>query len=692
MELSKLEFKNIYRSLEDDILSDFLMPTLLNSKTYDRAVGYFSSSSLAKFTLGLVEFIENGGKMRVVCSPILQESDFVNEITHSIDREIVIRKLTSSLNADNEEDNIRMNLISNLLSAGILELKIAYKSSGIYHEKIGLFGDGRNVVCFSGSLNETNNAYTNNYEEIKVFKSWKSDFEKEMCSSEYAHFEKLWSNKIVGLETFDLPTAIKEKIIQTYEVDGSIEEALNRLKDFQNRNKRVPSPEVEVDRKLYPFQEQAIRYFFENDCSGFFQMATGTGKTFTSVNLINQMLNRETALFVLILVPQIDLQSQWVHELNRQGIYNVLAIGGDMEPYDWENQLRMSLISNKTLNKSSICVSTYRSFTSKISPEIHKVLNNLFIIIDEAHNITSQMMKHLPHSAPFKLGLSATPTRWDKTESRAIDNYFLPDGRKSFIYSIEDAIKNAFLSKYKYYPILVELEQENFESYKQLSKRYASLLSNENTTIDELNNLLNLRSLLIKKSYSKIEKLDEMLKSKKYDFKNSVIYCGQGTNEDGIALISEVTKLLGESEYTITKFVQETENRQKVLKHFESGEIDTLVALKCLDEGVDVPRLDKIYLLSSDSSTRQTIQRRGRVLRICKETGKKIAYIYDFVAIPPATLSEPLEGKTLVRNELIRVNEYARLSENFEENTQIIATLEKQYSITEEDYIYDGEI
>ena len=200
--------------------------------------------------------------------------------------------------------------------------------------------------------------------------------------------------------------------------------------------------------------------------------------------------------------------------------------------------------------------------------------------------------------------------------------------------------------------------------------------------------MLNNRSIIVKKAKNKTYKIQEMAGSSEYDFTNSVIYCGQGKDVSTEELIIDnVTLALKEQgKYRVSQFTSKTDERSSVLREFESGYYDTLVAIKCFDQGVDVPKLDKIYIMASDTLTRQTVQRRGRVLRKCRETGKAMAYIYDLVCLPPEGISSGVGASSLVAKELSRVREYGRLAENKVDVDEFINQLINEYNVTEESF------
>ena len=199
--------KKEYRSPRDNIVNDFYIPLLKESVKYKRSVGFFSSSSLIEITYGISCLINNGGKIELIASPNLSNEDIeaINkgyEIRENVIERALLRYITEPQNYFEEE---RLNLLANLIAQEKLDIKIAFSMHhnelGLYHEKLGLFYDNENNrVAFSGSMNETQNAFNNNYEIIDVFTSWK-DLDRIKIKEEA--FEKLWNNDDDSAEVFD---------------------------------------------------------------------------------------------------------------------------------------------------------------------------------------------------------------------------------------------------------------------------------------------------------------------------------------------------------------------------------------------------------------------------------------------------------------------------------------------------------
>ena len=668
MGLRNIKFKNTYRSFSDNIVLDFLVPALSESNTYWRGTGFFTMSGLSSFLDSILQIIAKKGDVRIMTSPLLNKEDISRlETGGTLSDEEVISLLVGQTQVPPEE-KLKAEIITKLISLNMIQLKIAYLSTGIYHEKIGILKDGQDTIAFIGSFNETRTAQLGNYETIEVLNTW------ENYSSVQEHekfFLNIWNNQNDYLRVMDFPEALKEKLIQEYQTDKELDELIDKYKQETNKGKR----------ELFDYQKQAIKQFKENDFSHFFEMATGTGKTFTAIKAILSM--PQDNLYTIILVPQIDLQSQWERELKKEGVENIYLFGG-LASGNWQHNLSKSKIDNK-LGKKVISIAVYDTFFAKLYDQFEKV-ENVLLVVDEAHNISPNQIKNLPKLIEYRLGLSATPEKHDLELSKKIVSYFTRDRVDTFKFTIEDAINAGFLSRYKYYPIFVNLSVDEYEKYCSLHHKLVQLINAKEKDQDAINTTANNRNNILKKAEDKLYRLEQMINDRgNYSFRNSVVYCGrgkQGESEDKI--IDLTTKMLKQGNYDVSTFTSETENRAEVLRYFEEGYYDSLVAIQCFDEGIDVPKLERIFIMSSDRLKRQTVQRRGRVLRKCKETGKTIAFIYDFVVMPPQDAVKDSYASSLVKIEIERVNEYMRLSENKIDFVDMIQKLEIDYETNKE--------
>lgn len=670
--LDKLIFKPIYRTHKDSIDKDFYIPCYTESVELYRAVGFFSLHSLTLSIDGLIHFVEKHGKINLICNPDLSMTDVkIIDACINIDENTVIESLLRSiLGCQITDKEIRkLDVICNMIAERKLEIKVAYQPLGIFHEKFGIFVDeNKNMIYFNGSLNETTSAFLLNQESITVNCSWKNEEVCQFIKDELHYFNNLWEGREESVVIIDFPDAAKNQLLKCYKKSESLEEAINAYIISRNGGKK---------KELYPYQEKAINEFCDNGYQHFYEMATGTGKTFTSVKTIKRLKKeKQEKKFVVVCVPQIDLQVQWEAALREEGYDKIYLFGGSGSSF--EKTFAEAKIDYYTDEDDVICVAIYDTFFSKMCTEIHKI-TPLFIIVDEAHNLTKGNLSALVKLNPqFKLGLSATIQRFSESESEAIVRFFTTGD--TFYYGIEDAIDNDFLSKYEYHPIFVRLTEEENEKFQLKSKLLAQELNKKEPDPEVIDKLRRERSLILKQASGKIEKLRE-LAEEGYNFVNSVVYCGQGKDDEGELIIDSVTRTLYDNGLVVSQFTSKTLNRKRVLYEFEQGYFDTLVAIKCFDEGVDVPKLDKIYIMASDSALRQTVQRRGRVLRKCKESGKTIAYIYDMVVLP-AIEAGTYGSDGLLKIELARAKEYNRLALNMDANEMKFNDIEKTYHIT----------
>ena len=683
MSLSDLKLKKIYRTKQDNITDVLIIPALKESTVYDRGTGYFTLDSLSGLADGLIPFIQHGGVMRVVTSVQLSEKD-VDTIKKglAINSETITQKLHEQIEIgiEDEDSLLKLDFITNLIAAGILVIKVAYLPDGIYHEKIGLFSDNDGCkLYFSGSNNATVSGLNKNWETVMLLTSWWGDDETIKDQQEY--FNNLWINDVDGLEVMPFPEAEKKNLIRKYKVSADVKSAIQRIQN--NSSKKTKK------KDLYDYQKVAVNQFLGNGGNHFFEMATGTGKTFTAVKAVQALYDQEKKLSVIVLVPQIDLQAQWQKAFGEEGI-KTLLLGGYANANETKYNFGSFMINSYGEEGLNVVISTYDTYFSKFIKQCSPLGDQALIIVDEAHNLSPNQIRVLPGYFRFRLELSATPERYSPSETQKIVGYFTRGQINTYQYSIDEAIEKGFLSHYLYFPVFVNLSDDDFESYQNYTKLIIIAMNQDPVDEEQLKDLRTKRSSLVKKTNSKLTKLKDMVQDqtgRHYEFRNSVVYCGHGKDyETEESIIDSVTKILAkDGHYSVSQFTSRTADRARVLREFEDENYDVLVAIKCFDEGVDVPKLDKIYIMASDALNRQTIQRRGRVLRKCVETGKKIAYIFDFVALPPTGCFDGTGVSSLVINEMRRAKEYARLADNASDIVAEMLSIMEMYGVNEED-------
>ena len=132
---------------------------------------------------------------------------------------------------------------------------------------------------------------------------------------------------------------------------------------------------------------------------------------------------------------------------------------------------------------------------------------------------------------------------------------------------------------------------------------------------------------------------------------------------------------------TVRKFVSGTTERDAMLKEFAEGKLDVLTSMKCLDEGVDVPRSELAIFCASTGNPRQFIQRRGRILRTHPD--KRMAEIHDLVVVPTINTTEANYAmeRSMIKSEMMRVRDFASLSENADATIRELSDVLDYYNI-----------
>ena len=663
--LKDVNIKFKYDSDQDDLVNDFYIPVLSHSEEYLRMSGFFSSSSLAISAQGIADLIRNNGKMKLLCSSILPEDDIeIIEEFHKHPEKFIETSFFNDI--DNLEDIFIKNHVEALgwmLANDLLEIKIAIPidKKGIFHSKIGILRDEEaNLISFSGSDNETASGWVNNIEEFKVFRSW-DESEKKFVESDYDDFYKYWNGNTLKTDIIDLPIAIKKKLIQL---------APPSKDDLAILDKNEIIPGI----KLRKYQNNAIDSWFDNDCCGIFEMATGTGKTFTALSCFKKLLDSKDKLFTVIACPQSHLVDQWAKDLKKFYDGEILIVPGKYP--NWQAKL-MKAMKNLLLGITDklVVMTTHKSLSSdKFISVIKKFSLDSLLIVDEVHGIGSEKQQlALIENYNYRLGLSATPKRWfDDEGTQLLYDYF---GDIVFSFDIERALREinpdtgkTYLTPYIYKPIVVDLNDDEYEQYYEYTLKIAqSFGSNKKEDLDRVSLYSNLRQKIVNNAEAKYDALNTILadfKSKnEKEMDKLIVFCSE-KQIDKVQEILIENKILPQTRFTShqsagKKKGEKYSEREIILKNFSDGVYKALVAIKCLDEGVDVPSAENAIIMSSTSNPREHVQRRGRILR--NSPGKEMAVIYDILVFPEEKTEA---GKKILMKEIERYKEFAENASN----------------------------
>lgn len=700
-----LGFQNLnillrYRSEYHNFPRDFLIPVLEKSVIYKRSAGYFSTASLVEVSQGLFGMAKNEGRIQLVCSPQLTQEDieaidYGYKTRKEIMESVLLRKIREPIDYFEAE---RLNLVATLIADGIMDIKLAFLEKengiGLYHEKTAIFLDDEgNKITYTGSMNETSNGFNENFESIFTFCSWKDDSQREAVEIAEKDFDHLWKNETKRLQIVSFPEIVIEHLMKykKSEVDYSIDEKQFGYHQYVKKHTKYKIPD---NVKLRDYQEEAIDNWEKNDYQGVFDMCTGSGKTYTALYGMVKLANLiDDKLAVFIVCPYIHLVSQWEEDVINWGPIPIIA-HSKVQGRNWEKDLLNAYKRFKKDGNPFICITTLDTFAGeKIQKYIRRFTKeqNVLIIVDEAHNFGAKYISEIiPYNISYRMGLSATIERYmDKTGTDKIFDFF---GKKCINYGLEEAIRDQNLVHYVYFPVPVYLTSEELDTYRSFTlklKKYI-IMKNGKVKISEAGKpILYKRTRLLAGAINKVELLLQLMEPYKME-NNILVYCGATSVEDEdsgdeIRQIDLITSKLQEKySMSVKRFTadEDLKERQNIKKYFAQGMYQVITAIKCLDEGVNIPGIKTAFILSSSRNSKEFIQRRGRLLR--KSKGKDKAVIYDFITLP-RNLDDVVYGdfekdKSILIGELIRMQEFGRLADNSEVTAALMNKIMESYN------------
>lgn len=696
---------------EDFTPERFFNDGLNNSKEFDLQLGYFSSAAISVLADGFATFISKGGNMRLVINHIVSEKDkeaITKGILGKTNNYVDLSNFQVLKTTFDEYQEQFFRCLAYIISVKRIDIRIIKPKgkNGISHTKSGQFRDGYSITSFTGSANFTINGLFNNLEEIKIDRSDSVDtMVQKRISKQRKDFDSIM-NGTKDVEYLS-PNDLIDAITASYG-DTDIEELINvekKLKELKKRNKSnlnevietVPSFPYDSPRD---YQKTAFENWKKNGQRGLFAMATGTGKTITSLNCLLEIYKKNGYYKAIILAPTITLVNQWENECRKFNFENIIKVYSKNS--EWRSKIELLQMAEKyrKTNESTqnfIIISTYASFARD---NVFSILNSferskVLFIADEAHNMGSpSILKRLGTINYLRrIGLSATPERqFEEDTNKKLYRFFGSEERFTFEYSMEEAIRNGVLCRYYYYPHLVKLTDEEMVNYIELSEKiskYFNYNSGEFDKKDEiLMGLLLARKRIIHKATNKLDEFRKIIEERyerNGNLKYSLVYVPEGNKSEYFSDIEmydtdeliaddivsdhlidiyteEVMKL--DKYITVRKFVSGQKDRDSILKDFAEGKLQVLTSMKCLDEGVDVPRSELAIFCASTGNPRQFIQRRGRILR--KHPEKYMAEIHDLVVVPEVNATSPSYRmeQSLLKGELMRVKNFSLLSEN----------------------------
>lgn len=648
MRLKDLDIRCSYISLgEENITKSFLVPALKCTKLYRRSVGFFSSSVLGTIIDGVVGLSRNGGKIQLIASPKLNDEDIkAIEAGYKNRAQIIEGAFTRDFMTEIDElDDSKLALLVSLIANSTLDIKIVVtSSSGMYHDKLGILEDNYgDKVVFYGSPNSSLNGYQENYEKIRIVKSWETS-QQASVDDECQEFDSLWNGTNPYVDVYGYKEAAKKNILEVLETRKS------------GGNTPSNSPVI-----LRDYQEEAISAWKQNGYKGFYVMATGTGKTWTAIYSAKNLIETNPAMIV-ICAPYKHLVKQWCDDVEKAFPKAKIILVSSENPV-WEKQLKEEII-RKTFNPDNqvIVISTIASFNlPRFMAALKMSKDEKLLIVDEAHrfNVLDDSLKEL---FSYMLGLSATPFSGSSAQKGfELMKWF---GGQVFNLPIEVALERGFLVPYNYYPIYVNATSDEENKFNYYTQKILSCFKNNRCiNPDLLVKSLRNRLRVISMAEEKLKGLRDII-SEIPEKDHLIVYCGDGrlfdnSSSEELRHIQFVKKVLNEFNYKSSQFTA-TENmaiRMQLVEDFNKQQITALAAIRCLDEGINIPSIKAALILSSNDDYREFVQRRGRILRTFGN--KKYANIYDIVVLPSNEL------KAWAKIEFRRFLEYARLAQNW---------------------------
>jgi superfamily II DNA or RNA helicase len=701
-----MSFKNIpfpsdleYSSDIERIPLEFYLEVIPKSKVIYLKLGYFSSKAIQTLSYGFAQFIHNGGVIKIVTNHYLYEHDAsLLEVDDSIDQLdesylIDLDWVYSNLSDKGQHFVNCLKLLSRLKRLEIIPVML--RPQRMTHYKQGLFVDHLgNEICMDGSCNFTGKGLLENGESLNVYRSWGEKLEKTKISSRKVDLIELVEkthSKYIYLDKSQIEDAIlqlgEDKTIGQLledEIDILEDDIAEKASRLLNKHKNLIDREVKEfnSSPRFPFvggpreyQKEAYQNWVDAGKTGIFAMATGTGKTITSLNCLLNEMQIDCRYQAIILVPTKALLKQWIEEVKSFNFTKVYPASSEYQWKDSIEQLNTSLLFDN--EESFVLITTYDTFSSEtFQKKISSFPLSTILIADEAHNIGSDRMKTILPTLPFarKIALSATPKRrFDEEGNQLIEEYFNSTEPYTYSFSMERAIRENILCGYKYFPQIVYLSEPEMDKYREISHRLVKLYDQAKQVFknpEAAKILLLERRRIIHKATNKLSKFKDVVESivsqrGKLDY--TFVYVPEGDDEHGDNILDTYMNWLGTTYPDIKAhhFTSSTDSRELIMENFKEGIIDSLFSMKCLDEGVDVPRAEVAIFCSSTGNSRQFIQRRGRVLR--KHPDKDLAYIYDLIVVPiPANDHEnQLLEKNLLKEELVRVIYFSSMARNY---------------------------
>ncbi len=388
------------------------------------------------------EELRTKAPLRMVVSPFLTDDDF-DALTQDDDRLVSLAQQILIDDVPGEDAIVRHTLecLAYLITQKRLILKFAVMRRAMFHPKVWLFEDSVNRVALHGSTNLTKTALSRNWEQLTLSRDWKGEeaiFHVERLRHE---FDDLWSGGDEDCCVLPLPDAVTRRVIERYKTNGMPDEDVLGALWRKAHGVEVPmalrdrprTAALKIPRCLvyetgdFAHQGMAVRAWEASGRRGILEMATGAGKTITSMICATRLQNEIGNLLVVVSAPYRPLIEQWCEEILAFGVrpINLTAFSGlaarnreikqvGRRLYMGYSRAEVLVVSNDTL-----C-------TEQFIRSVSEVGANKLLIGDECHNLgAASFTANPPEEFNYRLGLSATPIRqYDEEGTEALIAFF----------------------------------------------------------------------------------------------------------------------------------------------------------------------------------------------------------------------------------------------------------------------------
>jgi superfamily II DNA or RNA helicase len=622
--------KDRYQNGKDNIGRDLVGVCLSECILYRRGTGFFSGSALKAYAAAIDHVIREKVKIEILCSPVIQDKRLIyilGENSTPEKRKKIIQELTDQIalsaigfGINNERNDYRSILLSYLIASGQLEIRFAIPKNydwpleeindkNIYHVKNGYFKFLNNeFVAFDGSFNESDSGHQHHIDRAHVFRSWKKeDYERGL--SVINDVDEDWMSKNEYIEVFKLSD-------ETIKMIKSSAPTKRPERPKSTINITLANEPIPVYNK-WKHQDDAIEKFLKEK-RGILNMATGTGKTKTSLKIIEKLIKEEKITIVIIATEGNDLLNQWLIQIvnlirennNKLRVYKQFNNYKEIHNFLLDKEDAILITSNENLNKA------LKNFSNL---EKSKCL----LIHDEVHRVGSpqnrRLLEGLSLNIEYVLGLSATPDReYDSEGNLFIEKYI---GPVIFEYGLEDAIKDGILCQFKYIPIRYQSTQDDRNKVSAVYSQKAARAAEGRAMSEE--EIAIAISKVYKLSKAKIPLFKKYVAEHKEILKRSIIFVEE------ISYGEEILEIIHQFRNDFHTYY--ADDQVDTLKRFANGELECLVTCHKVSEGIDIKSLENVVLFSSAKARLETIQRIGRCLRVDPLNPKKIATVVDFI-------------------------------------------------------------